>query len=64
MGDILFCIYTCGWVDSPFNQVVILVNPFAIALEVDLRGRSGATGQSDRLVFHDKLVLRLHQEVR
>lgn len=55
---------TCRWVNGTFNQVVILVNPLAVALEVDLRGRGGAAGQSHRLVLHDVLVLRLYQEVR
>lgn len=60
-----FCVWcTCCWVNSPFNQVVILVNPLAVALEVDLRGRGGAAGQSHRLVLYDVLVLRLYQEVR
>lgn len=44
--------------------MVVLVDPLAVALEVDLRGRGGAAGQRHRLVLHDVLVLRLHQEVR
>lgn len=55
---------TCSRVNSPLDQVVVLVNPLAVALEVDLRRRGGATGQSHRLVLHDVFVLRLHQEVR
>lgn len=55
---------TCGWVNSPLNQVVILVNPLPVAFEVDLRGWGGATGQGDGLVLHDVLVLGLNQEVR
>lgn len=56
--------FTCSWVNSPHDQVVVLVNPFAVALEVDLRGRGGAARQRHRLVLHDELVLWLHQEVR
>lgn len=55
---------TCGWVNSPLNQVVILVNPLAVAFEVDLCGRGGAAGECHGLVLHNVLVLRLHQEVR
>lgn len=55
---------TCSWVNGPLDQVVVLVDPLAVALEVDLRGRAGAAGQRHRLVLHDELVLRLHQEVR
>lgn len=59
-----FVLFTCGRINSPLNQVVILVNPFAIALEVDLCGRGGAAGQRHRLVLYNVLILRLHQEVR
>lgn len=59
-----FVLCTCGRINSPLNQVVILVNPFAIALEVDLCGWGGAAGQRHRLVLHNVLILRLHQEVR
>lgn len=55
---------TCGRVDRPLDQVVVLMDPLAVALEVDLRGRGGAAGQHHRLVLHDVLVLGLHQEVR
>ena len=55
---------TCGRVDGALDQVVVLVNPFAVALEVDLRGGRGAAGQRHRLVLHDVLILGLHQEVR
>lgn len=55
---------TCGWINSPLNQVVVLVNPFTVALKVDLRGWGGAARQRHRFVLHDELVLRLHQEVR
>lgn len=55
---------TCCRVDSALDQVVVLVHPLAIALEVDLCGRRGAAHQHHRLVLHYELVLRLHQEVR
>lgn len=61
---LIIALSTCGRVDSPLDQVVVLVNPLAVALEIDLRGRGGAAGQSHRLVLHDVLVLGLHQEVR
>lgn len=54
---------TCCRVDSPLDQVVVLVNPLAVALEVDLCGRGGAAGQRHRLVLHDVLIFRLHQKV-
>lgn len=64
MQSFFFVSHTCGWIDCPLNQVIILVDPLAVALEVDLRSRGGATGQCHRLVLHNELVLRLQQEVR
>lgn len=55
---------TCCRVDGPLDKVVVLVNPLAVALEVDLRGWGGAAGQRHRLVLHDVLIFRLHLEVR
>jgi len=55
---------TCGGVDRPLDQVVVLVDPLPVALEVDLRGRRGAAAQRHRRVLHQELVLRLQQEVR
>lgn len=55
---------TCGWVNCSLNQMVVLVNPLAVALEVDLCCRGGAARQCHWLVLHNELVLRLHQEVR
>lgn len=55
---------TCGWVDGMLNDMVILVHPLAITLEVDLRGRRGAARERHRLVLYDVNVVRLHQEVR
>lgn len=45
------------------DQVLILVNPFAVALEVDLSGRGRAAGEGHRLVLNDINIIRLHQEV-
>lgn len=44
--------------------MLLLVNPLAVALEVDLRGRSGLAVQVDRLVLDYVGLLRLHQEHR
>lgn len=46
------------------NDVVILVHPLAVTLEVDLRGGRGAARERHRLVLDDVNVVRLHQEVR
>ena len=55
---------TCGWLDSVLDDVVVLVHPLAVALEVDLRGGFGAAGERHGLVLHDVHVVRLHQEFR
>lgn len=43
--------------------MVILVDPLAVTLEVDLRGGEGAAAQLHRLVLHDVGILWLLQEV-
>lgn len=55
--------HTCRWIDGAFDQMVILVHPLSVTLEVDLSGRRGAAGQRHRLVLYDVDVIRLHQEV-
>lgn len=54
---------TGGLVPALLRDVVILADPLAVALEIDLRGREGAAAQLHRLVLHDVGVLRLLQEV-
>lgn len=54
---------TCGRIHITLDQVLILVNPFAVALEVDLSGRGRAAGEGHRLVLNDINIIRLHQEV-
>lgn len=44
--------------------MLLLVNPLAVALEVDLGGRSGFAVQVDRLVLDNVGLLRFHQEHR
>lgn len=60
--DDLVC--TCGWINSPLNQMVILVNPLAVTFEVNLSGWGGAAGQGHWLVLHNVLIFWLNQEVR
>lgn len=54
---------TCGRVHVMLDQVLILVNPFAVALEVDLSGRGRAASEGHWLVLNDINIIRLHQEV-
>lgn len=46
------------------HRVLLLVDPLAVALEVDLRGWSGLAVQVDRLVLHDVGLLRFYQKHR
>lgn len=43
--------------------MLLLVDPLAIALEVDLRGGRGLAVQDHRLVLHDIGLFRFYQEV-
>lgn len=54
---------TGGLVPVLLCDMVILADPFAVALEVDLCGGEGAAAQLDRLVLHDVGILRLLEEV-
>lgn len=53
---------TSAAVGAVLRDVVALVHPLAVALEVDLGGGGGAAGQAHRLVLHDVHVLGLQQE--
>lgn len=44
--------------------MIVLTDPLAVALEVDLCGGDSAAEQLHRLVLHNVGVLRLLQEVR
>lgn len=55
---------TCGLVQALLGDVVVLADPLAITLEVDLRGGEGSAAQLHGLVLYDVGVLRLQQEVR
>lgn len=56
--------YTCSRIDGALDQMVVLVHPLSVTLEVDLRGGRRAADQRHRLVLHDVDVVGLHQEVR
>lgn len=53
---------TGGLVQALLCDVVVLADPLAVALEVDLRGGKGAAAQLHGLVLHYVGVLRLLQE--
>lgn len=54
---------TRGLIQALLRDVLILADPLAVALEVDLRGGEGAAAQLHRLVLHDVGVLWLLEEV-
>lgn len=54
---------TCGLIQALLCDVVVLADPFAIALEVDLCGGEGSAAQFHGLVLYDVGVLWLLQEV-
>lgn len=56
--------FTCDRVQTLFSNVVVLVHPFSIALEVYLRGRRSLAGELDWSVFHNEGVLRFTLEFR
>lgn len=49
-------------VNPLLHSVLLLVNPLAVALEVDLGGRSGLAVQVDRLVLDYVGLLWFHQK--
>lgn len=55
---------TGGLVHALLHHVLLLMDPLAVALEVDLRGGRGLAVQVDGLVLDDVRLLWLHQEVR
>lgn len=55
---------TCGLIQALLCDVVVLADPLAIALEVDLCGGDCAAEQFHGLVLHNVGVLGLLQEVR
>lgn len=50
---------TCDLVQALSGDVVVLVDPLAIAFEVDLGGRRCFAGEFHWSVLHNKRVLRL-----
>lgn len=54
---------TRGFVYPLIYYVVLLMNPFTIALEVDLGGRAGFTIQVHRLILHNISFFRLNKEM-
>lgn len=54
---------TRGLIQALLHDVVILADPLAVTLEVDLRGGEGAAAQLHGLVLHDVGILWLLQEV-
>lgn len=79
-GDItvVVCARVCGCVYSMLasvpitghlvqalsGDVVVLIDPFSVALEVDLGGRRRAAPHLHRPVLHNERVLRFQQELR
>lgn len=63
-GDAGVGLLTGDLVQALLGDVVILVDPLPVALEVDLGGGVGAADELHRLVLHDVGVLRLQQKVR
>lgn len=59
-----WAVLTRALVHALLHHVLLLMNPLAVALEVDLRGRRGFAVQVNGLVLDDVRLLRLHQEVR
>lgn len=55
---------TSAAVGAVLRNVVTLVHPLAIALEVDLGGGGSSAGQAHCLVLHNVDILRLQLEVR
>lgn len=55
---------TCDLVQALSGDVVILVDPLAVAFEVDLGGRRRFTGKFDWSVLYDECVLWLTLEFR
>lgn len=60
----LLLVLTSAAVGAVLRNVVTLVHPLSIALEVDLGGRGGTAGQAHCLVLHNVDILRLQLEVR
>lgn len=60
----LMAVLTRCLVHALLHRVLLLMDPFAVALEVDLRGRRGLAVQVDGLVLDDVRLLWLHQKVR
>lgn len=60
--ECVVCSLTRVLVDPLLHSVLLLVNPLAVALEVDLRGGRGLAVQVDRFVLHYVGLLRLHQK--
>lgn len=56
-------ILTCGLIQTLLCDVVVLADPLAITLEVDLRGWEGSAVQFHWLVLYDVSILWLQQEV-
>lgn len=54
---------TRSFIYSLIYYVVLLMNPFTIALEVDLGGRAGFTIQVHRLILHNISFFRLNKEM-
>jgi len=58
------CLLTGDLIQVLLGDVVVLVDPLPVALEVDLSGRIGTADELHRLVLHDVGILRLQQKVR
>lgn len=58
----LICLLTRVLINPLLHSVLLLVNPLAVALEIDLGGRSGLAVQVDRLVLDYVGLLWFHQK--
>lgn len=63
-GDARVGLLTSDLIQALLGDVVVLVDPLPVALEVDLGGRVGAADELHWLVLHNVGVLRLQQKVR
>lgn len=55
---------TCALVHALLGHVLVLVDPFTVALEEDLHGWHGFTAQDDGVAFDDVGIIWLLHEVR
>lgn len=57
------CKLTRGFIYSLVHHMVLLMNPFTVALKIDLRGWACFAVQIHRLVLHNVSLFRFNEEV-